>query len=178
MHSSECCHYFWWIMCIELFRFISKLILNYYFKFERNLQSLTLTTGPKVLACKNGLGLVKLCNQEVQRAYEHFTGTCYTEGTFNFQSFNLTPLGKVFILWSWIGTKVDDSKHEIQRHGLPWYSHDSDTLKCLSSDTTVYWCLWILCDRKIIFGGLVKITSMEVRRASAAKKLSWRLNLS
>ena len=41
-------------------------------------QSSTLTTGPKVLASKNWLGLVKIGNLEVRRAYKHLTVTCYT----------------------------------------------------------------------------------------------------
>ena len=30
-------YFYWWIVLTELFRYILKLILNYYFKFERNL---------------------------------------------------------------------------------------------------------------------------------------------
>ena len=54
------------------------------YNIEAIYQSSTLTTGPKVLASKNWLGLVKIGNLEVRRAYKRFTDTCYT-------SLNLSP---------------------------------------------------------------------------------------
>ena len=36
-------------------------------------------------------------------------------------------MAKVFILWSWIGTKADDSQNDlIQRRGSSWFSHDGE----------------------------------------------------
>ena len=112
------------------------------------MQSSTLTTGPKVLAGKIGLGLVKICSLEVRGAYKPFTGTCYTRHLI-LKALSLTPMAEVFILWSWIGIP----KNERQRRDLLWYSLDGEvSLNDWLSDTTINWCwkqsytLWILCD--------------------------------
>ena len=77
-------------------------------------QSSTLTTGPKVLASKNWLGLVKIGNLEVWRAYKGFTVTCYT-------SLTLSPtVGIVVMCYVLTWKKKQNVLYMVQRKQCYW----------------------------------------------------------
>ena len=86
-------------------------------------QSSTLTTGPKVLASKNWLGLVKIGNLEVRRTYKHFTVNCYTSlnlpptGGMVISSYVLTRKNKKFCTWC-SENHVTDCKFDVSLHSI------------------------------------------------------------
>ena len=83
------------------------LQFNLYYQQVHVYQSSTLTTGPKVLASKNWLGLVKIGNLEVRQAYKHFTVNCYT-------SLNLPPTGEMVISSYVLTRKKQKVLHMVQ----------------------------------------------------------------